>query len=254
MHSKGIWDTPKSASLAFHFYHGVTVFKNKLFHPFNPREKDALWAAAALIGASAFANIQTTSIEESWPLTPRSAHDLDWLKLTSGKMAIYQLSNPKRPTSVFKNTPTAVDLFVLPTQDIEQYVANLPPKFVELYGLDKSSTIESNPYHAAASILAQVLPLETTPENIAKLVSFVGLPNPTYHRLLEDRDPRALLLLAYWYAKTVECRQQWWLSRRACLQGPAICSFLETAFARNPELIELLAAPKAAFATLTETR
>lgn len=254
MHSSGVLDTPKSASLAFHFYHGVTFFKDKLSNPINPKEKDALWAAAAFIGASAFANIEAASVEESWPLTPRTAHDLDWLKLTSGKMAIYQLSNPKRPTSVFKNTPTAVDFFILPTQSIDHHISNLPSKFIELYGLDKSSTIQSNPYHAAATILAQLLPLEAIPENIPKLVSFVGLPDPTYHRLLEDRDPRALLLLAYWYAKTIECRQQWWLLRRAYLQGPAICTFLETAFAGNPELIELVTAPKAAFATFTEAQ
>ncbi|KAK4446555.1 hypothetical protein QBC34DRAFT_304916 [Podospora aff. communis PSN243] len=244
MHTTGRQDKQETAALAFHFYHGVSLFNAKLSQPVEHSEKDALWAAAALTGASAFADVKDTDPAGAWPLTSYETADLDWLKMTGGKRAVYNITNPIRPGSVFN---ASCDHFLDPSARIGREVLNLPSKFIQICNLDESSTPRSNPYHGAATILAQVMPLDCDRKNIHKFLSFVGFPDPRFLRLLEQRDPPAMLLLAYWYAKIL-APEHWWIWRRAIAEGPALCTFLEGVFSGDPQLLELLEFPKATFA------
>lgn len=234
----------KKAVLAFHFYHGVSLFNAKLSKAVEPSEKDALWCAAALTGQAAFADVKAEIPAEAWPLMSRSPADLDWLKMTGGKKAVYDLTNPTRPRSIFN---ASCNGFIEPSPVVSDEILSLPPKFIELYNLNERSTPENNPYHGAATVLAKVMPLECNRTTITKFLSFVGFPDTRFLRLLEQRDSRAMLLLAYWYAKTLTS-EQWWIWRRATIEGPALCIFLEGVFGDNPELLELLDFPKAIFA------
>lgn len=69
--------------------------------------------------------------------------------------------------------------------------------------------------------------------------SFVSNMRPEHKRLLERKDPRTLLLLAYWYAKVCQC-QVWWLLRRAAFEYQAICIFLERYRGHEMDIRELL--------------
>ncbi|KAK0702773.1 hypothetical protein B0H67DRAFT_547011 [Lasiosphaeris hirsuta] len=248
IHSASASDRRKTVALAYHYFHGTTLFNKKLSRPIDPHERDALWPAAALTATSAFADITATRMDESWPLTPPSADDLSWLKLTSGKQAIIELSNPIRKQGTSGRVPITSTLaqFIQPTANVGDEVFNLPPIFIELYGLDEFSTPTSNPYHTAATLLAQIIPLEINRNTVSKFLSFVGFPDPRYVRLLADRDPSAMLLLLYWYAKALSL-DQWWIWRRAHLEGPAMCDFLAKEFSTKPEMLELLEYPKAVF-------
>lgn len=237
-------DKKKTAALAFHFYHGVSLFSEKLSRPVSLAEKDVLWCAAALTGAAAFADVKAASAAETWPLSFSPLADLDWLKMTGGKKAVHDMTNPNRPESVFNSS---CDHFLDPSSHVGEEILNLPSRFVDLYNLDEFSTPQSNPYHAAATVLARVMPLDCNRNNIAKFLTFVSFPDPRFLRLLEQRDPRAMLLMVYWYAKTL-ASEHWWIYRRAIMEGPAICTFLETAFSGEAELMKLLEFPKAAFA------
>ena len=73
---------------------------------------------------------------------------------------------------------------------------DLPPGF-KFCDLDASSNTGSNPYHAATSSLAQSLNSDSMFSIIMNFWSFVSNMRPEYKRLLERKDPRALLLLAY---------------------------------------------------------
>ncbi|KAK0648600.1 hypothetical protein B0T16DRAFT_117327 [Cercophora newfieldiana] len=243
-------DRKKTAALAFHFYHGVSLFNTKLSQPVSPLDKDILWCAASLTAAAAFADVKATEASETWILSPSPVADLEWLRMTGGKKAVYDLTNPTRPESVFN---ASCDHFLDPTAHVGEEILNLPPKFIDLYNLDEFSTSESNPYHNAATVLARVMPLECNRKTITKFLTFVGFPDPGFLRLLEQRDPRALLLLNYWYAKTLTT-EHWWIYRRGIIEGPALCTFLEDAFGNDPELLGLLDFPKAAFARALSQR
>jgi hypothetical protein len=61
---------------------------------------------------------------------------------------------------------------------------------------------------------------------------------PHFKGLLERKDPRALLLLAYWYAKV--SGSLWWMTRLAKLECQATCLYLERHYARETAIQELL--------------
>lgn len=60
---------------------------------------------------------------------------------------------------------------------------------------------------------------------MVRFLSFPVLMRPQFKALLKEKDARAMLLLAYWYAKV--CESQWWIKTRAILECTAICRYLE---------------------------
>lgn len=86
------------------------------------REKDALWGAAALLGAATFASLDTydTSTLHSaacWPFDhPYSENEvaiagvvagpdpLCWLKMSDGKREVWKIANPMRVGSIFRDS------------------------------------------------------------------------------------------------------------------------------------------------------
>ncbi len=75
-HLSPVPDRRRSSALAFHWYHGTALFNAKLSMA-PPHEHGALWAAAALLGVTAFADIQARTPQEAWPLAPPSRMDLN---------------------------------------------------------------------------------------------------------------------------------------------------------------------------------
>ena len=55
---------------------------------------------------------------------------------------------------------------------------------------------------------------------------FISDPQPVYKSLLERKDPRALLIFAWWNAKVSQAGEYWWIQRRVVLEGRAICLYL----------------------------
>jgi hypothetical protein len=239
-------DRKQAMALAFYWYHGTALFNAKLSQPVKPDERDALWAAAALLGTTAFADIQARTPEEAWPLAPPSPMDLDWLKMTDGKKVVWELANPLRSDSLFNAIANDHDKDIPPKARIGAEMANLPTQLADLLDLNVESTLEANPYHASATILAQLMPVECDRSTIVWFLSFLRYLDPRFKTLLDEKDPRALLLLSYWYAKVLRY-SQWWIWRRAILEGPAICMYLEQQWPQHRELGMLLDFPKAAF-------
>lgn len=142
---------------------------------------------------------------------------------------IYQALSPDR---LFLITPiTSVEL------------ESLPPDFVDLYGQHPTSTAETNPYHAAAFALVHALNLPAGQLTVISFLAFGTFMRPDFTRLLEEKDPRAILLMAMWYAK-VRASDIWWMSRRARLEGQAICLYLERFYPDDAAIQGILEWPK----------
>jgi hypothetical protein len=215
------------------------MLNHKLSKPVSPDDRDALWATAALLGVIAFSSIEASTPKEAWPLSS----NLDWLRMSEGKAVIWNITNPMRPDSVFY--PLADEYrrgYFFSAAPPLSGTEGIPTQFVALYDLDVSSTTDNNPYYTTVHVLALLLSIECNQSTIAKFLGFIGHMKPDYRKLLELKDPRALLLLAYWYAKV--CRSLWWLERRAMLECQAICLYLERYHAEETAILELLQFPK----------
>ncbi|KAL3956022.1 hypothetical protein ACCO45_008868 [Purpureocillium lilacinum] len=253
------------ARLAFHWYHGTALFQRQLASVTavmsacnydgskapSSSARDALWVAAALLGAAAYADVGSggeipDSTDERpgardsrmtrrtktqgkpqrqrqrhlvWPLRPGShPSDLDWLKLGHGKTAVWHVADPSRPESVFHRLGESLARDPPPDGHLPVDWDALPPLFAR----------------------------RASDRNVSRFLTFVAqLPAP-FRRLLERRDPRALLLLAYWHAKVAR-RPSWWVRRRSVVEGLAICDYLagpRCCDAAGPDVVALLEWPR----------
>jgi|ERR1700722_3788389 hypothetical protein len=236
-------NTKQSTAEAFYWYKGTALFNSRLSKPIQPSERDALWITAVLLGAIAFACIEAKMPEEAWPLRPPSSLDLDWLRMCDGKKEVWKIADPLRAGSAFQPLAPEHQKDFLPTYSTVAELETLPSELINLNGLDATSTTNNNPYHAATSILAPLMNIECNHSTILKFLSFIRYMHPDYRRLLERKDPRALLLLAYWYAK-VSQYQQWWIWQRVVLECQATCIYLERYHGDDTTIQNLLQFPR----------
>ena len=234
----------------YHASRAAALVNVKLSEPLQPDDRDPLWATAALLGIAAMSWMDASCVEEAFPLTPRKSTDLDWIRISKNKAAVFNLTNPLRMGSRFKHVAeeqqryhdaAEITLAKLGIQD-------LPGRLLDLCEVDKLSTVDSNRYLLALHGLGPAMAVESTRANLLVLLGFLGRMSDEFQELLKERDPRALLLLAFWYAKVKGA--MWWLDRRSVLEGQAICMYLERYHADETEILDLLSYPKSQFGLL----
>ena len=242
--SNSYGSTPSEKEI-FHWYHGTGIFNKKLSEPLKDEDRDPLWGAAAILGAITIGSIDASTAEEAWPLKPPSPEDLDWLRMSDGKKEVWKLVDPLRKESVWSGAlayehhkdPVPYDH---PVPELNM----LYPFLTKIYEYDPLDGENPNdPYHTAASILVRLLELDCNHATIMYFLSFLGHMDTRYRDLLHQKDPRALLLLSWWYGKMCQYNV-WWISRRMTLEGQAICLYLEKYHSDQKDIIRLLDYPK----------
>lgn len=229
---------------SFHGFHGTALFNSMLFESPEESEKDALWACAAMLGALSLAGLNARTAAECWPLREPSAEDLDWLRMSDGKKAVWKLADPLRESSIWRKGLQ----FNLKERPIPQ-TARVPqmdalyPFLTKLYDFDESAHNDGDPYYTATSIIVRLLPIDPNHSTILYFLSFIGHMDPAYKNLLHQKDPKAMLLLAWWYAKVLDYNV-WWMYRRVSLECKAICVYLNNRFMPDSEIGRLLEFPK----------
>lgn len=226
----------------YHLSRAAALFNQKLSAPIQPHERDALWATAVLLGIIALSSIEASTPEEAWPLKRSDPFDLEWIRMSGNKKAICNIANPLRPDSVFRalaeDYRTGIMLFAPSSPGIE----GIPSAFIQLYGLDSSSTAKNSPYFVALHELAPLLHMKCEMPTMWPFLSFISHMPPDFMRLLQRKEPRALLLLTYWYAMV--CQSVWWIERRATMECQATCLYLERYHADDTAIQGLLRFPK----------
>ncbi|KAF4629536.1 hypothetical protein G7Y89_g8614 [Cudoniella acicularis] len=235
-------NSTKTTTEIYHLSRAAALLNKTLSEPIRPEDRDAVWATAALLGLAAFSWIEVSSVEEAWPLKSPEPSDLEWITMSELKSVIYDLTQPSRPDSMFHKVDVS---YKAANNTSPPTLSDMPPLFLQLFELDDSSTPQNNPYLSAIKILVPLflLNVECDRASIVRFLPFVGRMEPRFKALIESKDARALLLLAYWYAMV--CKSVWWLERRANLECQATCIFLERYHGENELIQELLLFPKA---------
>ncbi|OBT61906.1 hypothetical protein VE03_08223 [Pseudogymnoascus sp. 23342-1-I1] len=223
---------------SYHLSRAAALFNRKLSAPFAPTERDSVWAAGCLIGWIVFCSIDATQAFEAWPLAPPKPSDLEWLRVNDAKKLLWGITDPMRADCMFSVmlAQYAAGMHKASASDII-----IPPIFSRLYDLDDTES-ENGPYAVAVRALAALLPVECGLDNYVNFFFFQEHMLPDFRALLAQRDARALLLLAYWYAKI--CRAVWWIERRATLECKAVCLYLERYHGGDAKIRDLLYYPR----------
>ena len=226
----------RTVAESYHWSQCATLFNRKLSQPMHPEDRDPLWATAASMGVVALSSIEASIPEEAWPLKESEASDLEWLRMSEGKMAIWNLTNPLRPGSMFQALSEEYAQWFSPIPSIG--IDGVPSALVLLCDLDLSSTAETSPYFAAVHTLAQLQKMPNDEITMPRVLTFVGHMQPSFKALLQEKDPIALVLLALWYTKAR--RSVWYFEHRATMECRAICKYLQRYHPSNRAIQESL--------------
>jgi hypothetical protein len=123
----------------------------------------------------------------------------------------------------------------------------LLPAFVRMCNLDASSCAANNPYHTIVRALTPLLlHMRGTSLRFGPVIAFGGRCWTAFRPLLQRKDERALLLLAYWLVLLGQC-DQWWMSTRARTECAAIVYYLSNVADVASEVVRALLVYPASF-------
>lgn len=230
---------------ATHWERGLQLHRQHLA-TLNPCHDNGNWDT---VMAAFFLQIMLTfSIQDESPSDQSSygqdifAHTIDPLAAVGGFNSLFYLYGPWQPQSrwsqILESTDDGDGTFSSPAPGID----GLPRAFVDLCELDADSTVHNNPYHHVVRILTPCLRLKPSTENYATLFACLGRVWPKLKTLFLRRDPRGMLLVAYWFA-LIRQIDQWWLAKRARSECRAIVAYL--AALNDPAITALLPFPAA---------
>lgn len=230
--------TRRSLAEIYHWSRCATLFNQKLSSPIKEEDRDVLWATATYLGIVCFAS-DIASPHEAWPLKPvNEPADLEWLRMSSGKAAIWRLTNPLRESSVFHPMASVYSQLYAPMPSSRGGAKVVPPILRRLCNIDSASTAENNPYYTAVQALARLAEGPREGASLFFALAFIAHIRNDFVALLGKKEPVALFLLSLWYAEA--SRAVWWIERRAEVEGRAICLYLERYHWDNDTLMELL--------------
>lgn len=227
---------------AYHWSQAASLLNQRLsqetttFVQAHVHDSDALRVTSTLMGLIAFSSIEASQPSEAWPLKNNNdnsnnyndglgSEGLDWLKVLDGKNVVWKLAGPVESDSIFETIYADIEASTsTETNSVEQ----LPEALISLCQLPDPRIVKKNkinPYEKPARILSRLWDIECDQSNFHLFFPFLFDMDVSFQQRLREKDPRALLLLAFWYAKVRH--GGWWLTKRATLESQAICLFLE---------------------------
>lgn len=214
-----------SSSLS-HWTTATTLFNALLSRPIPASHRDPIWATGALLGTASMAYLESASPLEAWPLKSPDPNDLNWLRLSEGKRAIWTLADPSRPESIFHHLGKSMSHLVQPGWLTAPDFATVPGRLARLFGITRGDTPQSNVYYVPLLCVLEMGEAPLTQEVVVPFLRFLIHMEPEFRALLERKDPRGMLLLRWWFRR-VEGGDVWWMVRRARVEGRAIEIWLE---------------------------
>ncbi|KPM43236.1 hypothetical protein AK830_g3354 [Neonectria ditissima] len=221
-HLNGSLGCRRTVEECYHWSQSTALFSRRLREPIETKHMDPIWGTAAALALITFSAPDAPTPEESWPLKPSDPSDLEWLRMSEGKMSLWRLANPLRPDSLFSVMAATYAQMHSPLPD--KGTDGIPKALAILCHLQDSSTAENNPYFSAAHAVAQIQALSDDEVTTGHTQVFTRTIHGPFKSLLREKDPVALLLLYLWYQKAG--RSLWWIELRAKVECPSICTYL----------------------------
>ncbi|KAF2703641.1 hypothetical protein K504DRAFT_473885 [Pleomassaria siparia CBS 279.74] len=226
----------RSLEECYHWSQSTVLFNKRLREPIEAEDRDPIWGTAAALSILAFSSPDASTPEESWPLKSPDHADLDWLRVSHGKMALWHIVDPLRPDSIFRVMAATFAHMQEPLS--EKGIHGIPLALAAACHLDDSSTPRNNPYFRPAHALSHILHLPESKVTTGLTHIFTRNIDGPFESLLRDRDPVALLLLYLWYRKAGH--GIWWVELRARVECPSICSYLRRYHKGNGAVLAFL--------------
>ncbi|KAF2445532.1 hypothetical protein P171DRAFT_411442 [Karstenula rhodostoma CBS 690.94] len=229
----------QKASLT-HWNTATKLFNALLSRPIPPSYRDAIWATGALLGTASMAYIESSDPAQAWPLKPPDPNDLNWLKLNEGKRAVWEIADPSRPESMFYSLGKHMNHLQRPDWVANPDFSSVPPRLAKLFDITEQDSVESNIYYLPLLCVQHTQLLSLTHGFVLPFIRFLLYMTPEFRALLELKDPRAMLLLLWWFRRVEAGHAElWWMTRRAKIEGRAIEIWLERWYGGEEGLMQM---------------
>ncbi|KAK2039460.1 hypothetical protein LZ31DRAFT_587767 [Colletotrichum somersetense] len=207
----------------FHWSQSTVLLNRRLMKPITAEDKDPIWGTAAALAILTFASHEACTTEQAWPLKSSESSEMDWLRMSNGKMSLWNTINPLRPNSLWSVfRATYAQMFSpLPRSGID----GIPKALAAVCNLRSSSTAENSSYFHAAHAVSRMIKLPDGEITTGHTQVFIQTIHGAFKELLQKRDAVALLLFYLWYRKAG--RVVWWIDLRARVECPAIRLYLQ---------------------------
>ncbi|KAG5287036.1 C6 zinc finger domain-containing protein [Histoplasma ohiense] len=233
------YDKSYAIAAGVHWERALKLYRREISKPIDEHNMDPLMSTCMLLGTIIFSP-EECKPDSSWVFSSDPTR-LSWLLGQSGLRYILE-------TITIQQLRQSIWFEAFMESDDEDHTFNnnspgregLHPELAELCEINETTTEESNPYHWPLRMLSPMLPLKADRNNFAKLIPFIGRLYPAYTKLLQEKDPRALLILSYWLGKLCE-EKQWWTYTKVSSECFAICMYLE--HKEDPRILKLLQYP-----------
>ena len=216
------------SSVTRYYDKALSTFRQRLTSPISGQDLDAILTSCVLLGMIAFSKPHESATRSQDRLG--IAH-LRWLTPQIGLRAIMSdtrhLLNQSAWASVYK-------------QDAHQFRREIP-SFLDRGGLFSEKMLQgleilldinqgfnqcNNIYFTVLQSMIPLLSVTPSEVSLTQLLAVMHRFKPDFYGLLQRRDLRALLLLAYWLG--LMCRVDlWWISSRARSECLAYCEYLD---------------------------
>ncbi|KAL5000843.1 hypothetical protein BDV10DRAFT_161532 [Aspergillus recurvatus] len=214
---------------AYFWQRALRLYSAALEHPVNQQNVSGLIATSILIGVTSIAPLKF-EIQDSWVFTGRGS-DLNWLAIQGGLACILKLAGKYVPKSIWgvpfsQSQGFESQLF---RYEITKGREGLHPDLADLCGITDETNEQTSPYWEPIKLLTPLMELERNAQNASQCTTWMGRLDPTFVNLCRERDPRALVILAYWMG--LMClRAQWapWVEVRIRKECIAVCMYLES--------------------------
>jgi hypothetical protein len=223
MHNRYLAGRTYAACTPFESYHWAkasALFRTEISHENDTCNWDAFWIAAVMMSFLVCFAVETEDPQALWPLSLRPSLGVSWYRAQRGVRTFWTMLRPSSPFAkgACGSKDRCLDLPIPPSG-----VEGVSTALVTMCELNDSSNANNSPYHTAVRTLS-ILLADPTPGPL-RFLAFMNTTEPEFERLLEQRDPRSLVLMTIWFSLIP--RTAWWIWSRAQLERRAICIFLE---------------------------
>ncbi|KAK2805096.1 hypothetical protein FQN50_006341 [Emmonsiellopsis sp. PD_5] len=208
---------------SYHWELAMASFQRELVLPPAQHNMDAMVSTCMMLAVLAFTGSNSQS-SDSWIFSPVQS-GTNWLYVQGGLSTILSQYKERAAQNIWIPAIHDADDHEGTFSDESPGPEGIPAAFVDLCDIDENSDSDNNPYHRPLRVISNLQRIEASSSTFTKLISFVGEIDNGYRDLLQNKDPRALLILAYWFGMMCAV-DQWWVQKRVRSECSAICMFL----------------------------
>ncbi|KAL4748345.1 hypothetical protein BDW72DRAFT_180742, partial [Aspergillus terricola var. indicus] len=221
-------DESRELGEAYFWQRAVQLYSAALQHPVNQQNISGLISASILIGVTTLAPLRF-EIQDSWVFTGRGS-DLNWLAIQGGLACIIKHAGQYIPGSIWgvpfsQSHELECRLF---RYEITKGREGLHPELADLCGITDETDDQTSLYWSPIKLLTPFLELEVSAETASQCTTWMGRLEPPFVNLCRERDPRALVIFAYWMGLMCSLAE-WvpWVEERIRKECIAVCIYLD---------------------------